>query len=83
MADIVTTTCSACSVATVINVDTGEGFARVPSNGKRGDGHVPAHEVTFEVLIDAEGDLAMWDCPVCDNAESVYADPQVRRDLGS
>jgi hypothetical protein len=40
----------------------------VPSNGVRGDKHVPAHTVTADA-VECDG-LIMWDCPACEYAES-------------
>lgn len=81
MANIVRTTCSGCTEPVRVNLHRGTATMRVPSNGKRGSLHVPAHDAVADVIIDADGDLAMWDCPVCGYADSVYADPEVRADL--
>lgn len=81
MANVVRTVCSGCMEPVTVDVDWGMATMRIPSNGKRGAGHVPAHDATAEVLIDS--DLAMWDCPMpgCDQADSVYVDPETRRVL--
>lgn len=80
MANIVHTTCSGCSEPVKVDVDGGVATMRVPSNGKRGSLHVPAHDVTADVLIDSDDTLAMWDCPRCEYADSVYATAALRRE---
>jgi len=81
MANRVTTTCSGCAADVRVDVDGGTATVRVPSNGKRGSLHVPAHDVVADVVV--ADDLAMWDCPVpsCGYADSVYATAELRRVL--
>ena len=55
--------------------------ARMPSNGKRGAGHVPAHDVQADATLDADGALLLWECPLCGYADSTYADEDTRRAL--
>lgn len=81
MTNIVKTECSGCMEPVKVDVEGGVATMRVPSNGKRGSLHVAAHDVTAEVLIDSDDTLAMWDCPRCGYADSVYADPQTRKAL--
>lgn len=66
---IIRTECSGCWANVRVNRDTAVVTSRVPSNGKRGSLHVPAHDVTSDVLND-DGDLVTWDCPVCEYADS-------------
>jgi hypothetical protein len=51
----------------------------VPSNGKRGKGHVPAHEVVAEVDYEHGGELLGWECPICGYADSEYVNDEMRR----
>lgn len=71
---IVKTTCSNCRVNLVIDDETTLGGtivrAQVPSNGKRGSLHVPAHEEVTDAWSDDSGSLIQWDCPVCEYADS-------------
>jgi len=62
----ITTTCSGCSEE--VKVAAYEATVQVPSNGKRGSLHVPAHKVVADVYDD--GDLLTWDCPACGYADS-------------
>lgn len=81
MSNTVTTECSGCMEPVSVDIDAGLATMHVPSNGRRGSLHVPAHDVTAEVSIDADGVLALWDCPRCEYADSVYADPAMREVL--
>lgn len=76
---IVKTECAACFVPVRVNVDTGEAIASIPSNGKRGAGHVPAHSASTCGSFD--GTLILWDCPACGYADSTYADEADRKAL--
>lgn len=70
---LTSTTCSACAINLTVDANNGVVTAVVPSNGKRGSLHVPAHTVIGDVLFDAsddDGDLGMWDCPACGYADS-------------
>lgn len=78
---IVRTTCSDCSIAVRVNLDTGVVTARIPSNGKRGSLHVPAHDETTQGSLDSDETLLLWDCPACGYADSTYADDQMRKEL--
>lgn len=91
---VVRTTCSSCfiDVQVVIVTDGSDRpavesllaasvKARIPSNGKRGSLHVPAHEVRTEATLDADGTLLLWECPSCGYADSTYADKATREAL--
>lgn len=60
--------CSGCGEPLALNVATLVVTMRVPSNGKRGSLHVPAHDVTAEAV--EVGPLIEWDCPLCGYADS-------------
>lgn len=81
MSDVVETTCSGCMREVTVDLAAGSVTMRVPSNGKRGSLHVPAHDAVSEVTFDDT--LAHFECPAedCDYEDSVYIDPQVREDL--
>lgn len=81
MANIVRTICSGCMEPVKVDIDNGVATMQVPSNGRRGSLHVPAHEVTADVMIDSDDTLAMWECPRCDYSDSVYATAALRREL--
>lgn len=68
MATLIKNDCSGCAGAFTLNKSTLVVTMTVPSNGKRGDGHVPAHTVTADA-VEVDG-LVMWDCPRCEYAES-------------
>ena len=76
---IAKTECAACFIPVRVNVDTGEAIATIPSNGKRGAGHVPAHSKSTYGSFD--GHLILWDCPGCGYADSTYAGGQARKQL--
>lgn len=62
--------CSGCARTVVLDLDNGVARVQMPSNGKRGSLHVPAHALmTDEVVVDET--LAMWDCPACGYADSL------------
>lgn len=65
---LIRTTCSACSEAVVLDIQAERVSAKVPSNGKRGALHVPAHEVTGDLWGD--DDMLEWDCPRCGYGDS-------------
>lgn len=71
--------CSECGVKVTLDFDNGGATATVPSNGVRGRRHVPAHEATTETMVD--GELFLWECPVCGYADSTYHDPETRKAL--
>lgn len=79
--NVVRTECAECFLAVEVNINAGILTATIPSNGKRGAGHVPAHEVTEDFGFDTEGVLALWECPGCGYADSTYVDPAMRADL--
>lgn len=68
---IIKTTCSGCSEQVTVDRNFGVAIAKVPSNGKRGSLHVPAHNVSVDLDGD-DGDLVTWDCPwpTCGYADS-------------
>ncbi|GAB3081150.1 hypothetical protein GCM10027053_52170 [Intrasporangium mesophilum] len=65
---LIKTDCSDCRIDLTVDTSAGTVTARIPSNGKRGSLHVPAHTATSDLWDD--GDLWMWDCPVCGHADS-------------
>lgn len=67
---IIRTDCSGCRLDVKINRDHGTASIVIPSNGKRGSLHVPAHTVVADAFDD--GELITWDCPnpACDYADS-------------
>jgi len=75
MATIITTTCSDCSLPTKVNIDRGTVEVKVPSNGKRGSLHVPAHVLTTEAWT-TDDYLFTYDCPACGYADSVTEDQE-------
>lgn len=68
--DTVTAQCSGCGEDFTLDRETGAVTMRVPSNGRQGRLHVPAHDVTTEAFSD--GTLLLWECPRCGYAESEY-----------
>ena len=64
------TTCSECFIDLIIDLDAGVVRATIPSNGRRGSLHVPAHDVEADLTVDEGTDLIMWDCPACGHADS-------------
>lgn len=68
--------CSGCMEPVTVDVMAGTVTARVPSNGRRGSKHVPAHDVSNDDVTD-DGHLAYWECPRpgCGYADSTYIDP--------
>jgi hypothetical protein len=79
--DLVTKPCSGCMEDFTLDVDTGVITMRVPSNGKRGALHVPAHDVATEAVLAPDGVLVTWECPRCGYSESEYEDPAVRAEM--
>lgn len=71
--------CSGCGGDFAIDTDTFVITMTVPSNGRRGQGHVSAHQVTADGYSD--GTLIMWECPICEYSDSVYQDADVRKEL--
>lgn len=80
-ANVVRTECAGdgCGLKVVVYVEQERVHVMVPSNGRRGSLHKPAHTVKVDASDD--GDLTMWDCPVCGYADSVYSDPATRKAL--
>ena len=78
---VIKTDCSGCLEPFRLDTETGVVTMHVPSNGKRGSLYVPAHDVTADAVLDANGDLLVWQCPRCGYADSVYADDETRRAL--
>lgn len=60
--------CSGCNAEFDLDTVALTVTMRVPSNGKRGAGHVVAHRVAAEA-VEYNG-LVEWDCPTCGYAES-------------
>lgn len=76
---IVKTECAECFAAVRVDLDAGTATARIPSNGRRGSLHVPAHAASTEgTFTDV---LFLWECPACGYADSTYTDPDMRREL--
>jgi hypothetical protein len=48
---------------------------RMPSNGRRGSGHVPARDEQVETRT-GDDCLWIWECPFCEHAESDPLDPE-------
>lgn len=65
---IIKTTCSGCMIDVKIDVENEVVTALIPSNGRRGSLHIPAHEVSSDLYGDE--DLLQWDCPACEHADS-------------
>lgn len=76
---IVKKDCSGCMESFRLNTTTGIVTMTVPSNGRRGSLHVPAHDVTTEATLDRVETLLLWDCPRCGYAESEYEDDEIRK----
>jgi hypothetical protein len=70
---VILTTCSACAADVTLDLEVGTATVTVPSNGRRGALHVPAHDVVTDVHGDTD-DLVLvtWECPVpsCEHADS-------------
>jgi hypothetical protein len=62
--------CSGCNTVTKLDLVNGTATLTVPSNGKRGRLHVPAHQAVATVWYTDGTDLAMWECPLCGYADS-------------
>jgi hypothetical protein len=62
------TTCSGCRINVTLFPRDAKVTALIPSNGKRGSLHVPAHMVSSDLYGDE--DLYEWDCPACEHADS-------------
>lgn len=62
------TTCSSCFIDLTLDRDAETVSATVPSNGRRGSLHVPAHRVEADLYGD--DDLLQWECPACEHADS-------------
>lgn len=69
----ITTTCSGCDLSVVLNLATEEASVRFSGNGLRGKKHVPGGIGIAELVRD-DNDLIMWDCPVCEHADSYEID---------
>lgn len=67
------TICSGCSLPVTLDLAAGEARVRFPGNGIRGRNHVPGGVGVADLTLD-DNDLIMWDCPVCDEADSYEAD---------
>jgi len=76
-AALIRTDCSACRIDLEVRVGAGTVAALIPSNGKRGSLHAPAHAAVVEFVTDGDDDpadpatLLMWDCPACGYADSL------------
>lgn len=68
MASIIKTTCSGCMADVKIDVENEKVHVVVPSNGRRGSLHIPAHTVSSDLYGD--DDLLQWECPACEYADS-------------
>lgn len=68
-----TVDCSGCMEPVKINRDQGTATATRPSNGKRGSLRTEAQRVTVD-LINDDGHLVTWDCPLCEYADSLDLD---------
>jgi len=62
------TDCSGCRIDVTIDTVEGTVKALVPSNGVRGQGHIPAHYVESDLYGDDE--LLQWECPACEYPDS-------------
>lgn len=71
--------CGGCLTEVKVDLDAQTVTARIPSNGKRGAGHVPAHDAVTEGHSDE--DLMYWECPACGYADSTYTDAETRKAL--
>jgi len=69
----ITTTCSGCDRRVVLKLATNEAHVAYKGNGLRGSKHVPGGVGIAELCHD-ENDLIIWDCPVCDYADSYEED---------
>jgi hypothetical protein len=78
---IVKSECPECLNDFTVDTDTFVVTMSVPSNGLRGQHHVPAHKVTTQGYT-TDDFLITWECPVCEYADSTYVDDAVRADLG-
>jgi hypothetical protein len=70
-ADLITSECSGCMEPFTLNRTTLVVTMTVPSNGRRGSLHMPAHVVATDAAVGSLG-LIEWDCPRCGYAESEY-----------
>lgn len=61
--------CDGCLLDVTLDIESGTATTHVPSNGKRGSLHVPAHDV-IEGLWTQDDYLWEWDCPECEYANS-------------
>ena len=57
----------------------GTAVFHIPSNGQRGQGYRPAHDVTVQGTND--GDLWHFECPMCGYDNSQYTDADAYREL--
>lgn len=64
----VTDNCSGCQERFTLDRDALTVTMRKPSNGVRGQRHVPAHNIVVEAV--EVGHMIEWECPLCDYAES-------------
>ena len=65
---VTATTCSGCRVEVTLRTAAATATVLIPSNGRRGDLHVPAHTVTAALFGD--DDLIEWECPACGHPDS-------------
>lgn len=63
----VRTTCSGCNAPVVIH--GGSITAHHPSNGRRGQFHRPAADLTTDAWYQESG-LLSWTCPICEYEDS-------------
>lgn len=77
--DVVKTECGDCFIGVQVDLANMVAAAKIPSNGKRGKGHVAAHWLSTDMTSD--GTLALWECPACGYADSTYIDPATRKAL--
>lgn len=61
--------CDGCLLDVTLDAVGGVAVTHVPSNGKRGSLHVPAHDVEV-ILVTADDYLFEWECPACEYANS-------------
>lgn len=73
-----TTECSGdCELGVYLDLDAETVTVQVPSNGRRGEGHVPAHQEVRDLDgidwddEDEEPVVIYWTCPVCQYADSL------------
>lgn len=64
--------CSGCFRPFVLNTKRLTLTVKVESNGKRGNDHVPSHDLTIDV--EYNGYIYRWECPACEYADSYVPD---------